>query len=547
MKKRQHTLIVLLLLLGFNLFSQVNVVVNQTQLPVIIGKENNIVAEIEIENNAGEEHQLSEVFFSFRYNKKAFTPKAIRVLYLGTTSVLKSKTKSWALNDEFKRIGGSQQIYSSPRYSILKDETKKFPREFSLQPKQKLVKGKNYFIVTMEVDKFKDLSTTFNLDISGYKLNDEIKTLNKSESLDYRLGLGLRNHGDDGVYAYRIPGLVTSNKGTLLAVYDVRHRTSLDLQDDIDVGLSRSKDGGKSWEKMKIVMDMKEWGGLPQSQNGVGDPCILVDTKTNDIYIFALWTHGLGNNIAWTSSGEGLEPYETGQLLYVKSSDDGITWSKPVNITKQVKDPTWTLLLQGPGRGITMQNGTLVVPVQFIDSTKTPNAGIMYSTDRGETWKITRHAQTNTTEAQVVELVSGELMLNMRDNRGGSRSVFTTNNLGENWKEHTSSRKSLQEPVCMASLINVRKNENYMGKDILLFSNPNQAVRPNRSKMTIKASLDQGETWKEANQLLLDEEWGWGYSCLTMIDAETVGILYEGSTSQLIFQAVKLNDIINKE
>ena len=171
----------------------------------------------------------------------------------------------------------------------------------------------------------------------------------------------------------------------------------------------------------------------------------------------------------------------------------------------------------------------------------------MYSTDRGENWKITNQAQSNTTEAQVVELTSGELMLNMRDNRGGARSIFTTNDLGKNWKEHPTSRKALQEPVCMASLINVRENENSFKKDILLFSNPNQSVRPIRSRMTIKASLDQGESWKLTNQLLLDEEWGWGYSCLTMIDSETVGILYEGSASQLVFQAVKLKDILKEE
>ena len=51
-------------------------------------------------------------------------------------------------------------------------------------------------------------------------------------------------------------------------------------------------------------------------------------------------------------------------------------------------------------------------------------------------------------------------------------------------------------------------------------------------------------TWKESSQLLLDEEYGWGYSCLTMIDRETVGILYESSVAHMTFQAVKLKDIL---
>ena len=94
----------------------------------------------------------------------------------------------------------------------------------------------------------------------------------------------------------------------------------------------------------------------------------------------------------------------------------------------------------------------------------------------------------------------------------------------------------------MASLLQVHAKDNALGKDILLFSNPNTVK--DRKDITIKASLDGGHTWKESNQLLLDEEYGWGYTCLTMIDRETVGILYESSVAHMTFQAVKLKDII---
>lgn len=89
-------------------------------------------------------------------------------------------------------------------------------------------------------------------------------------------------------------------------------------------------------------------------------------------------------------------------------------------MTEQVKDPSWYFLLQGPGRGITMEDGTLVFPIQYIDAKRVPNAGIMYSKDRGNTWKINNYARTNTTESQVAEIEPGVLMLNMRDNRGGA-------------------------------------------------------------------------------------------------------------------------------
>ena len=146
----------------------------------------------------------------------------------------------------------------------------------------------------------------------------------------------------------------------------------------------------------------------------------------------------MGNQRAWWSSHQGMDRNITAQLVLSKSTDDGKTWSAPINITEQVKKPEWYFLLQGPGRGITMSDGTLVFPIQFIDKTRIPNAGIMYSKDGGQTWHIHNHARTNTTEAQVAEVTPGTLMLNMRDNRGGSRAVYTTTDLGKTWKEHES-------------------------------------------------------------------------------------------------------------
>ena len=306
------------------------------------------------------------------------------------------------------------------------------------------------------------------------------------------MGIAVRQAGMDGVAAYRIPGLVTTDKGTLVGCYDVRYHSSVDLQEKIDIGISRSTDKGQTWEPMRIAMTMGNERGLPHAQNGVGDPSILVDGKNHTLWIAAAWCHGMGNQRAWFNSGQGMDADETAQLLLAKSEDDGKTWSKPINITEQVKDPSWYFLLQGPGRGITMHDGTLVFPIQFIDSTRVPNAGIMYSQDAGKTWHLHQAARSNTTEAQVAEVEPGVLMLNMRDNRGGSRAVSITRDLGRTWEEHPSNRSALPEPVCMASLIHVNANENALKRDILLFSNPN--TTKNRNHITIKASLDGGIT-----------------------------------------------------
>jgi len=352
-----------------------------------------------------------------------------------------------------------------------------------------------------------------------------------------RLGIAVRKAGDDNVHTYRIPGMATTDKGTLLAVYDIRYKHSGDLPANIDVGLNRSTDGGQTWEPMQIIMDM----GAPHDNNGVGDPSILVDPVTKKIWVAALWSKG---NRSIAGSQPGLSPDTTGQFVLVSSDDDGKTWSKPYSITSQVKDPKWHLYFNGPGNGIAMENGTLVFPSQYWDESKKPgmpHSSIIYSDDHGKTWKSGTGAKSNTTESQVVETTLGTLMLNMRDNRGKYRSVSTTKDLGKTWLEHSTSYEALPDPVCMASLIKAKVNVKGKMRDVLFFSNV--ASQTSRMNMTIKASLDLGETWLPANELLLDERLSYGYSALTRIDDHTIGILYEGQ-SDLYFMRIPVSDII---
>lgn len=432
---------------------------------------------------------------------------------------------------------------ASPSYSVLKDEVKRPGREVTLKAGQDLFPGTNYFWVSLQMKRSTPLTARLTASLAGAQLDGREATVSGTGfSTTRRMAVGVRHAGDDGAAAYRIPGLATTNRGTLLAVYDVRHNSSVDLQEDIEIGLSRSTDGGQTWEKMRIPLSFGEHGGLPRAQNGVGDPAILVDHTTGTAWIMAAWTHGMGNARAWNQSKPGMDIEETGQLVLARSDDDGRTWSKPVNITAQVKQPEWHFLLQGPGRGICTTDGTLVFAGQFIAADRTPHACLIYSRDHGRTWSISQPARSNTTEAQVAEVRPGELMLNMRDNRGGSRAVCTTTDLGQTWQEHPSSRSALQEPVCMASLLHVRAEDNATGRDLLLFSNPDSPKR--RHRITVKLSTDGGLTWPAAQQVLLDEGESWGYSCLTMIDRETVGILYESSTAHILFQAIPLKDLL---
>lgn len=376
-----------------------------------------------------------------------------------------------------------------------------------------------------------------------------------------RLGVAVQDAGWEHVNTYRIPGLACTNSGTLLAIYDARYDNSRDLQGHIDIGVSRSCDGGQTWEPMRIALDRGEWGGLPQKYNGVSDAGILVDKNSGDVFVAGLWMHGLldregkwmegltAQSQDWrhqwvgTASQPGFGVKETCQFLITRSRDDGKTWEQPQNIT-MAKDSAWWLFAPAPGCGIVMENGTLVFPTQGRDEKGLPFSNITFSQDGGQTWETSGPAYTNTTECAVVELTDGSLMLNMRNNRNGQekgerngRAIFTTSDMGKHWTRHTTSEHVLIEPVCMGALY---KHEYGHGKSVLLFTNPDSKYH--RNHLTLKASFDDGRTWTKG--ILLDAGDSFGYSCITSVDESTVGILYEGSRAQMVFQTVNLKEIL---
>ena len=522
-------------------FSADSLYMREQQIPILIDRIDNVLYEMRIPAQKGD--VLNEVNIEFGEDADLSNIQALRLFYSGIEAPSREgehfSPTSYISSHKF---GDTRKALEA--YSVKQDEETNFSsRSIQLTSKQPMLKGINYFWVSIQMKPTTSLLAKVATKIPKALINDKPMELTwKGKVNERRVGFGVRQAGDDGSAAFRIPGLATSNKGTLLGVYDIRYNSSVDLQEKVDIGISRSTDKGQTWEPMRVAMTFKEANGLPHGQNGVGDPSILVDEKTNTIWVVAAWTQGMGNGRAWWNSMPGMEHGETAQLMLVKSEDDGQTWSEPINITSQLKDPSWYFLLQGPGRGISMQDGTLVFPIQYIDATRVPNAGIMYSKDHGKTWETHNYARTNTTESQVVEIEPGVLMLNMRDNRGGSRAVSITKDLGKTWTEHPSNRSALQEPVCMASLLKVKAKDNCLGKDLLLFSNPN--TTKGRNHITIKASLDGGLTWPTEHQVLLDEGESWGYSCLSMIDKETVGIFYESSVAHMTFQAVKLTDLI---
>lgn len=397
----------------------------------------------------------------------------------------------------------------------------------------------------------------------------QVEIEHQSELQPLRLGVALRTSYKDNIHTSRIPGIATSKSKTLLAIYDARYELSRDLQGNIDIALNRSLDGGLTWQPTQIVMDKKNWGNLPEKFNGISDACILVDECTGTIYVAGLWMHGIldnntgkwidnlsENSTTWnhqwlfkgSQPGTGIK--ETSQFLITHSTDDGKTWSEPQNITGQAKNAEWWLYAPAPGHGITLKDGTLVFPTQGRDKHGVPFSNITYSKDGGKTWTASNPAYTNTTECMAVELNDGSIMLNMRDNRNkgnksvNGRRICTTHDMGQTWTEHPTSRKALIEPTCMASLhkhIYSRKKEN---KSILLFCNPESYNE--RNNMTLKVSFDDGKTWPSTHKILLDEWDNFGYSCITSVDEDTIGVLYESSQAQMVFQQISLKDLLKE-
>lgn len=394
----------------------------------------------------------------------------------------------------------------------------------SIKPTGRLERGET--VLWLDVEPSEKSIIGSEVTIKGVKAIIGGKTVKaEMEPVSQRIGIMLAFPGEDVAQlkgaarpcaAFRIPGLIQTQKGTLIGCFDARYDNEVDLCRDIDVAAVRSTDGGQTWTLPKVNMDSG-----PGMANGCGDPCILQDKKGR-IWMQALACHFGPGSRAINSSGKGTDPSRTGQWEMVYSDNEGKTWSKIMNMTKQVKKDEWTLVLAGPGNGICTKKGVIVFPAQIWQNGADPvcRSTICYSEDGGKKWKMAPPIPAKTSECQVVELEDGSLMLNCRNEaRTGKRVVYVTHDLGETWEPHESNLKTLNDCTCQASLISVDSKK--YGK-LLLFSNP---WIHGRSNMSVRASQDGGTTWSEG--VLYDVRGCMGYSCLAMTDPDHVGVIYE--------------------
>jgi sialidase-1 len=301
--------------------------------------------------------------------------------------------------------------------------------------------------------------------------------------------------GEGGYHTYRIPALVVSARGTVLAFCEGRKTSGRD-DGDIDLLLRRSRDGGATWEPLQLVQE--EGGAEPIT---IGNPCPIV---ANDGTIHLLFTR---NNQ---------------RAFYTRSTDDGATFSAPREISDALKsfDFPWRRLGPGPGHGLQIESGRLLAPIWLNDRIgQDYRSGVIFSDDGGSTWKtggLVAPDIRGCNECAVAELGDGRLRLNMRNRQAKCRVEALSTDGGVTWSRPRLV-EALIDPQCQGSLLSLRRE----GRALLVFAN---AAAVTRKRLTVRLSHDRGQTWSGGQVLHAGPS---AYSDLAATPAGTVLCLYE--------------------
>lgn len=340
--------------------------------------------------------------------------------------------------------------------------------------------------------------------------------------------------GAEGFHTYRIPSLVVTRAGSLLALCEGR-RVSRSDRGDIALLARRSTDGGRTWGESRAV-----WA---DPGNTCGNPCPVVDLGTGAVWLLATWNLGSDDEQAIIDGASR----DTRRVFVTRSDDDGASWTAPLEITADVKPPGWTWYATGPGAGIQLRHGgragRLVVPCDHVEAgTRRGYSHVVVSDDHGEHWRCAgRTPRDGVNECEVAEIAGGELLLNMRnaDRCRRARKVSVSTDGGETWSPPRDDA-ALVEPVCQASL----RTATWHGRDVLLFSNPAHAER--RENLTVRASLDGGRSWPHRCTLHAGPA---AYSCLAAMSDGEAAILYEAGREvpyeAIVFERFDLDWIAN--
>jgi len=318
----------------------------------------------------------------------------------------------------------------------------------------------------------------------------------------------LFDSGKEGYKRYRIPALLTTPGGTVLAFCEGR-KGGGGLTGDIDIVVKRSEDSGKTWSPLQVVAD--------DGPHTLGNPCPVVDQKAGTIWLALTRSHG-GDTEEQITAGTSRE---TTRVWITFSKDDGKTWAPPRDISTSARKSTWTWYGTGPGVGIQLKSGRLVIPSYHAEAgTRTYRSHMIYSDDHGKTWKLGADVGEMVSECQVAERSDGSLVLSTRTMKGKERrTIALSKDGGQTWSA-TSQDDSLYDPACQAMLFRLTE-AGPKRTSRWLYSHP---AGPKRRDLTVRLSYDEGRTWPIAKLLRAADS---QYSCLALLPDQCIGCLYD--------------------
>jgi sialidase-1 len=297
---------------------------------------------------------------------------------------------------------------------------------------------------------------------------------------------------NDEVFCYRIPSLVTTTNGTLIAAIDERNNSCGDLKwnRDINIVIRKSFDDGKTWTKIEKIVD------YPLGRSA-SDPSMIVDKKTNEIFLF----------FNYMDLDNAKDIY---RFMIIKSSDDGENWSEPVEITNNIIKKGWEkdFMFITSGRGIQTKDGTLLHCLVNLNK----GTHVFGSKDHGKSWFLIDTPISPGDESKIVELSNGNWLVNSRVNSNDSRYSHISKDNGQTWA--TYKNKDLQDPGCNASLVNY--------DELLLFTNAFDSKY--RKNLSLSISKDQGKTWAKNQTIYAGES---AYSSITKLKNGDIGVFFE--------------------
>ena len=322
--------------------------------------------------------------------------------------------------------------------------------------------------------------------------------------------------GAGGYHTYRIPAIVVTKNGTLLAFCEGRKSGGGDAG-NIDMLLSRSTDQGKTWAKPQVI-----WN---DADNTCGNPSPVVDQTNGTIWLPMTWNLG-SDHEGDILKGKSEQPR---QVYVTHSMDDGLTWAKPRKISESARQPHWRWYATGPGNAIQLTRGTnkgrLLIPANHSDHSQENlhpyRSHVIYSDDHGQSWQIGGIHQEKTNESAVVELEDGSVLQAMRSYHGKNRRAMATSQNGGDRFGDVYLDEALDTPVCQASILRYSWSHADGERSRILFSSP---LGSSRSNLHVWVSFDEGKSWPIRRQIYSG---GAAYSNLLRLPDGRIGVLYE--------------------